>query len=203
MDKPEGELLLKPIVKPEDIEEEPVESDRISSNENTPSTLEEEVNGKPPLAIPEVYEDDLNKPEVTLEIPDNRAFLDREIHDDEDVVDLADRAGGGGFPYAPGFGPGLNGGTLTAGPESIPDVNLYQQKKTVAQGMMDLALFSANANQLRYVLESRQHAYYYPGIVLISFSLIFQVSSYLILHTQCILLTSFATKKPSCCVIVK
>ncbi|KAA0185735.1 hypothetical protein HAZT_HAZT005943 [Hyalella azteca] len=34
------------------------------------------------------------------------------------------------------------------------DVNLYATKKTVAQGMMDLALLTANANQLRYVLES-------------------------------------------------
>lgn len=63
------------------------------------------------------------------------------------------------------------GGTL-----SIPDVNTYQNKKTVAQGMMDLALFSANANQLRYVVESINHPYYYSGIVLISISLIFQVS---------------------------
>lgn len=62
------------------------------------------------------------------------------------------------------------------GLDSLPDVNIYQHKKTVAQGMMDLALFSANANQLRYVLESNDHPYYYPGIVLISISLIFQVS---------------------------
>lgn len=61
-------------------------------------------------------------------------------------------------------------------PETIPDINIYQNKKTVAQGMMDLALFSANANQLRYVLESVNHPYYYSGIVLISISLIFQVS---------------------------
>ncbi|KRT83331.1 hypothetical protein AMK59_4886 [Oryctes borbonicus] len=60
--------------------------------------------------------------------------------------------------------------------ESIPDVNIYQNKKTVAQGMMDLALFSANANQLRYVLESVNHPYYYSGIVLIAISLIFQVA---------------------------
>lgn len=60
--------------------------------------------------------------------------------------------------------------------ESLPDVNIYQNKKTVAQGMMDLALFSANANQLRYVLESVNHPYYYSGIVLIAISLIFQVS---------------------------
>lgn len=59
----------------------------------------------------------------------------------------------------------------------LPDVNVYQHKKTLAQGMMDLALFSANANQLRYVLESTsRHPYFYPSVVLISFSLIMQVS---------------------------
>lgn len=59
----------------------------------------------------------------------------------------------------------------------IPDVNVYQHKKTLAQGMMDLALFSANANQLRYVLESFQrHPYFYPSLILISISLILQVA---------------------------
>lgn len=56
------------------------------------------------------------------------------------------------------------------------DVNTYQQKKNLAQGMMDLALLSANANQLRYVLESANtHPYYYPSLAFISLSIIFQV----------------------------
>lgn len=90
------------------------------------------------------------------------------------------------FPYAPGFGPEIYNipdfGTTDFGPgESIPDVNVYQHKKTLAQGMMDLALFSANANQLRYVLESYdRHPYYYPSLSLISISLIIQVSSILV-----------------------
>ncbi|XP_026332512.1 uncharacterized protein LOC113239657 isoform X2 [Hyposmocoma kahamanoa] len=59
---------------------------------------------------------------------------------------------------------------------SIPDVNTYQQKKNLAQGMMDLALLSANANQLRYVLESSErHPYYYPSLVFISFSILLQI----------------------------
>ncbi|XP_062550825.1 ninjurin-A-like isoform X2 [Armigeres subalbatus] len=37
--------------------------------------------------------------------------------------------------------------------EIIPNVNTYQQKKNLAQGMMDLALVSANANQLRLVIQ--------------------------------------------------
>ena len=59
----------------------------------------------------------------------------------------------------------------------VPDVNAYQHKKTLAQGMMDLALLTANANQLRYVLESyRRHPYFYPSLIFISLSIIFQVS---------------------------
>ncbi|XP_022218552.2 ninjurin-2 isoform X2 [Drosophila obscura] len=59
----------------------------------------------------------------------------------------------------------------------IPDVNAYQHKKTLAQGMMDLALLSANANQLRYVLEmNQQHPYFYPSLVFISVSILFQIA---------------------------
>lgn len=59
----------------------------------------------------------------------------------------------------------------------LPDVNVYQHKKTLAQGMMDLALLSANANQLRYVLESyNRHPYYYFSLSFISLSIILQVA---------------------------
>ncbi|XP_017139339.1 ninjurin-2 isoform X2 [Drosophila miranda] len=59
----------------------------------------------------------------------------------------------------------------------IPDVNAYQHKKTLAQGMMDLALLSANANQLRYVLEmNQQHPYFYPSLLFICLSIIFQIA---------------------------
>lgn len=59
----------------------------------------------------------------------------------------------------------------------MPDINVYQQKKNLAQGMMDLALLSANANQLRYVLESYQrHPYYWFSLISIAVSLILQVS---------------------------
>ncbi|XP_058830350.1 ninjurin-A [Topomyia yanbarensis] len=61
--------------------------------------------------------------------------------------------------------------------EVIPNVNTYQQKKNLAQGMMDLALVSANANQLRYVLESfTRHPYYYFSLIFISVSLIIQIA---------------------------
>lgn len=46
----------------------------------------------------------------------------------------------------------------------------------MAQGMLDLALLSANANQLRYVLDMREHtSYFYISIALIAISLVFQV----------------------------
>lgn len=57
-------------------------------------------------------------------------------------------------------------------------MNVYQHKKTVAQGMMDIALLSANANQLRYVLESGgSHPYYFASLTLIGISLLLQVTS--------------------------
>jgi hypothetical protein len=41
--------------------------------------------------------------------------------------------------------------------------------------MMDLALLSANANQLRYVLEAKNHPYFYFSLSFICASLILQV----------------------------
>lgn len=35
-------------------------------------------------------------------------------------------------------------------PRIIPDINVYQHKKTLAQGMMDLALLSANAKLVTF-----------------------------------------------------
>ncbi|KAK0179751.1 hypothetical protein PV327_005473 [Microctonus hyperodae] len=55
------------------------------------------------------------------------------------------------------------------------DVNLYQQKKTLAQGMMDLALISANANQMRYVLQSRDEYFYTAAMSMIILSLVLQI----------------------------
>jgi len=58
-----------------------------------------------------------------------------------------------------------------------PDVNIYQHKKTLAQGMMDLALLSANANQMRYVLQTDgRHTYFYPALIMISMSLFLQIA---------------------------
>lgn len=93
-----------------------------------------------------------------------------------------------------GFNPGVDDGLLPTAPEipvsgsrnpffplppvqPTPDVNIYQHKKTLAQGMMDLALLSANANQLRYVLQTDGgHPYYYPSLVMIAASLLLQIA---------------------------
>lgn len=64
----------------------------------------------------------------------------------------------------------------TVDPNHVPSFNLYQHKKSMAQGMLDLALLSANANQLRYVLDSNQrNHYFYVSLTLISISLVLQV----------------------------
>lgn len=55
----------------------------------------------------------------------------------------------------------------------------YNTKKTMAQGMMDIALLTANANQLRYILEFRhdKSTNFVILLILIACSLILQVKS--------------------------
>lgn len=67
--------------------------------------------------------------------------------------------------------------------ESVPktsnmpmDMNIYATRKTVAQGMMDIALMTANASQLKYVLlNSGRHKYLEATIALIVTSITIQV----------------------------
>jgi Ninjurin len=57
------------------------------------------------------------------------------------------------------------------------DLSNFVQKKSLAQGMMDLALVSANTNQLRYVIDMHDdHPYYLTSLALIIGSLILQVA---------------------------
>lgn len=57
----------------------------------------------------------------------------------------------------------------------------YDTKKNMAQGMMDIALLTANANQLRYILEFRgeNSTNFVLLLVLIACSLILQVGAIL------------------------
>lgn len=60
------------------------------------------------------------------------------------------------------------------------DANIYATRKTVAQGMMDIALLTANASQLKHVLATAEtHDYYLINLVLIGSSMILQVSGFL------------------------
>ncbi|XP_065080665.1 ninjurin-A-like [Ochlerotatus camptorhynchus] len=138
---------------------------------------------KPPLAGPEMDVDDRpsNGPNDNRGIDDG--FLPEKPTRDDRDRDVDRRKPGRRdsyppFPYAPEYGPQLPPVIQTAdGARIIPDVNVYQQKKNLAQGMMDLALLSANANQLRYVLESySRHPYFYFSLVFISTSIICQVA---------------------------
>ncbi|XP_026320496.1 ninjurin-2-like isoform X3 [Hyposmocoma kahamanoa] len=56
------------------------------------------------------------------------------------------------------------------------DANRYATKKTVAQGMLDIALLTSNASQLKYVLQvGPKHEFYMLLVVLISISIVLQL----------------------------
>lgn len=63
------------------------------------------------------------------------------------------------------------------------DANRYATKKTIAQGMLDIALLTANASQLKYILQvGEKHEFYTLMLVLISISIILQVSIFFACH---------------------
>ena len=57
------------------------------------------------------------------------------------------------------------------------DANRYATKKTIAQGMLDVALLTANASQLKYVLQLGEdvHPFYHLMLALIIVSIVLQV----------------------------
>ncbi|XP_074101246.1 ninjurin-1-like isoform X2 [Cotesia typhae] len=67
------------------------------------------------------------------------------------------------------------------------DANRYATKKTIAQGMLDIALLTANASQLKYILQvGKQHEFYTLMLTLICLSIGLQIAQGLI----CLLLGS-------------
>lgn len=68
------------------------------------------------------------------------------------------------------------------------NVNRYATKKTIAQGMLDIALLTANASQLKYVLQvgKERHPFYTLMVTLISISIVLQVSHFDWLELDCI-----------------
>lgn len=62
------------------------------------------------------------------------------------------------------------------------DANRYATKKTIAQGMLDIALLTANASQLKYILQvGQKHEFYTLMLILISVSIIMQVNIIIII----------------------
>ena len=67
------------------------------------------------------------------------------------------------------------------------DANRYATKKTIAQGMLDIALLTANASQLKYILQvGERHEFYKLMLVLISLSIILQVNKHIVHSNQII-----------------
>ncbi|XP_022244274.1 ninjurin-2-like [Limulus polyphemus] len=56
------------------------------------------------------------------------------------------------------------------------DHNAYATKKTVGQGMLDIALLTTNVSQLKYLLQvGKKHEFYYLLITLVSVSIFLQI----------------------------
>ncbi|XP_058462741.1 ninjurin-A-like [Malaya genurostris] len=156
-------------------------------NDAAPLLSTDEVNlprQKPPMAGPEMDNDEPDE-DRNYGSNDNRGIDDGFLSGGPNSTEIGRRtpdrrnSNPPPFPYDPEYGPNLPPGVITTtnGTRVIPDMNVYQQKKSLAQGMMDLALLSANANQLRYVLESNtRHPYFYVSLVFISTSIICQVA---------------------------
>lgn len=57
------------------------------------------------------------------------------------------------------------------------DANRYATKKTIAQGMLDIALLTSNASQLKYILQAGdKHEFYHFMLVLVSVSICLQIA---------------------------
>ncbi|XP_055948700.1 ninjurin-2-like isoform X3 [Argiope bruennichi] len=72
----------------------------------------------------------------------------------------------------------MNGTGENAGKPSSTslDANVYATKKTIAQGLLDVALLTANASQLKYLIQAgKEHEFYYVMMTLISLSIILQM----------------------------
>ncbi|XP_068242144.1 ninjurin-2-like isoform X2 [Palaemon carinicauda] len=65
---------------------------------------------------------------------------------------------------------------MTVGGGKALDPNKYATKKTIAQGMLDIALLTANASQLKYVLQvGKSYEFYSVMLGLIITSLVLQL----------------------------
>lgn len=70
-----------------------------------------------------------------------------------------------------------NGGAKVSRQHTPLNMNHYANKKSAAESMLDVALLMANASQLKAVMEQGpNHGFYVPLIILISISLILQIT---------------------------
>lgn len=79
------------------------------------------------------------------------------------------------------------------------DANRYATKKTIAQGMLDIALLTANASQLKYILQvGHKHEFYSLMLTLISVSIVMQVCNLLSFYILFKLCTPATLTSSSC-----
>ncbi|XP_076369978.1 ninjurin-1-like isoform X2 [Tachypleus tridentatus] len=73
----------------------------------------------------------------------------------------------------------------TIGVSNFLDRQVYAIKKTIGQGMLDVALLTANASQLKLLLHvGQRHDFYYLLLTLISISIILQLSAGVIMTVK-------------------
>lgn len=70
----------------------------------------------------------------------------------------------------------LKGRDVTDG-RNLNAASFYKANKSTAEGMMDISLLTANANQLKFILFYNQKSKtFYPALALITLSLVLQVT---------------------------
>lgn len=72
-------------------------------------------------------------------------------------------------------------------PKILPDINIYQNKKSIGTGMMDFALLVTNVNQLRHIITASDviDAHFYIGFFLIIISIVLQIVAGIMLALNC------------------
>ncbi|XP_076369977.1 ninjurin-1-like isoform X1 [Tachypleus tridentatus] len=79
----------------------------------------------------------------------------------------------------------VQNGPGTIGVSNFLDRQVYAIKKTIGQGMLDVALLTANASQLKLLLHvGQRHDFYYLLLTLISISIILQLSAGVIMTVK-------------------
>lgn len=70
----------------------------------------------------------------------------------------------------------------------LPDINLYQNKKSFGTGMMDFALLVTNVNQMRHIIgqfDTADAANFYFSLSLVLLSIVLQIVLGILLAINC------------------